>query len=197
MTLVDQNVSDKILKEINPIKKDSGGSVANTIVGISLLGLNSFFCVEKSETMSLATNLFQIWKKLKLNFFANNPLKVLPTARCIVFVSPDGERSMQTFLGASTTLGKEDIKSDFFNDIDYLLIEGYLWSSESAREAIYKAIEIAKIKRIKIVFSLSDPNLVKMYRDDFLKLLKSEINILIGNEHEFKELLGNNNLLNF
>ena len=104
---------------------------------------------------------------------------------------------MQTFLGASTTLGKEDINLIFFNDIDYLLIEGYLWSSETAREAIYKAIEIAKLKKIKIVFSLSDPNLVKMYKDDFLELLKSEINILIGNEHEFKELLGNNNLLNF
>ena len=68
---------------------------------------------------------------------------------------------------------------------------------QKGKRAIYKAIEIAKIKKIKIVFSLSDPNLVKMYRDDFLKLLKSEINILIGNEHEFKELLGNDNLLNF
>ena len=196
MTLVDQNVSDKILKEINPIKKDSGGSVANTMVGISLLGLNSFFC-GKVRDDELGDAFISDMEKLKLNFFAKQSTQGLPTARCIVFVSPDGERSMQTFLGASTTLGEEDIKSDFFNDIDYLLIEGYLWSSESAREAIYKAIEIAKIKKIKIVFSLSDPNLVKMYRDDFLELLKSEINILIGNEHEFKELLGNDNLLNF
>ena len=196
MTLVDQNVSDKILKEINPIKKDSGGSVANTMVGISLLGLNSFFC-GKVRDDELGNEFISDMEKTKTKFLCKQSTQGLPTARCIVFVSPDGERSMQTFLGASTTLGKEDIKSDFFNDIDYLLIEGYLWSSESAREAIYKAIEIAKIKKIKIVFSLSDPNLVKMYRDDFLKLLKSEINILIGNEHEFKELLGNDNLLNF
>ncbi len=196
MTLVDQKVSDKILKEINPIKKDSGGSVANTIVGISLLGLNSYFC-GKVRNDKLGDEFISDMEKTKTKFLCKQSTEGLPTARCIVFVSPDGERSMQTFLGASTTLGKEDIKSDFFNDISYLLIEGYLWSSETAREAIFKAIEIAKLNNIKTVFSLSDPNLVKMYKKDFLKLLKSEINILIGNEHEFKELLGNDNLSNF
>ncbi len=196
MTLVDQKVSDKILKEINPIKKDSGGSVANTMVGISLLGLNSYFC-GKVRNDKLGDDFIFDMEKTKTKFLCEQSTEGLPTARCIVFVSPDGERSMQTFLGASTTLGKEDIKSGFFNDISYLLIEGYLWSSESAREAIFKAIEIAKLNNIKIVFSLSDPNLVRMYKQDFLKLLKSEINILIGNEHEFRELLGNDNLSNF
>ena len=195
MTLVDQKVSDKILKEINPIKKDSGGSVANTIVGISLLGLNSYFC-GKVRNDKLGDEFISDMEKTKTKFLCKQSTKGLPTARCIVFVSPDGERSMQTFLGASTTLGKEDIKSDFFNDISYLLIEGYLWSSETAREAIFKAIEIAKLNNIKIILSLSDPNLVKMYKKDFLELLKSEINILIGNEHEFKELLGDDNLSN-
>ena len=196
MTLVDQKVSDKILKEINPIKKDSGGSVANTMVGISLLGLNSYFC-GKVRNDKLGNEFISDMEKSNTKFLCKQSTEGLPTARCIVFVSPDGERSMQTFLGASTTLGKEDIKSGFFNDISYLLIEGYLWSSESAREAIFKAIEIAKLNNIKIVFSLSDPNLVRMYKQDFLKLLKSEINILIGNEHEFRELLGNDNLSNF
>ena len=93
-------------------------------------------------------------------------------------------------MGASTTLSDKDIEPSFFNNIDYLLIEGYLWSSESARKAILKAVEISKKKGIKIVFSLSDSNLVQMFREDFIKLISSDVDILIGNESEFDELLG-------
>tara|TARA_B100000900_G_scaffold402001_1_gene407327 strand:+ start:203 stop:1171 length:969 start_codon:yes stop_codon:yes gene_type:complete len=196
MVLVDQEQSDKILKEINPIKKDSGGSVANTIAAISLLGLNSFFC-GKVKKDHLGDDFVADMQKTKTKFLCDQSSTGLPTARCIVFVTPDGERSMQTFLGASTTLDEEDIKKDFFNEIDYLLIEGYLWSSKTARVAIHKAIEIAKLKNIKVIFSLSDSNLVKMYKDDFLKLSKSNVNILIGNENEFNELLGDNDLSSF
>ena len=109
MTLVDQEVSNSILKEINQPKKDSGGSVANTMVGISLLGLNSYFC-GKVRDDKLGDEFISDMEKTKTKFLCKQSTQGLPTARCIVFVSPDGERSIQTFLGASTTLGEEDIK---------------------------------------------------------------------------------------
>ena len=176
MTLVDQETSDNVLTRISPIKKDSGGSVANSMVGISLLGLESQFC-GKVKNDQLGNEFVSDMKKTNTKFLCKQSSDGLPTARCIVFVTPDGERSMQTFLGASTTLGQEDIDPSFFNEIDYLLIEGYLWSSKTAREAINKALEIAESKNIKVIFSLSDSNLVKMFRSDFIKLIKSNINI--------------------
>ena len=189
MKLVDQESSDSILKEISPIKKDSGGSVANTIVGISMLGKKSFFCGKVKKDI-LGDEFVSDMRNTNTKFLCEQSLDGSPTARCIVFVTPDGERSMQTFLGASTTLSDKDIEPSFFNNIDYLLIEGYLWSSESARKAILKAVEISKKKDIKIVFSLSDSNLVQMFREDFIKLISSDVDILIGNESEFDELLG-------
>jgi len=117
----------------------------------------------------------------------------LPTARCIVMVTSDGERTMQTFLGASTTLEKDDITNSFFDEIDYILIEGYLWSSPSAREAIKKSVNISKEKKLKIVFSLSDPGLVNMFKNEFENFIINDVDILIGNESEFNELSNNNN----
>ncbi len=187
MVLVDQKISDQILNEIKPIKKDSGGSVANTIVGISLLGNSSYFC-GKVKNDKLGDDFVSDMKETETIFLCNQSLDGLPTARCIVFVTPDGERSMQTFLGASTTLSEHDVQESFFSEIDYLLIEGYLWSSEIARKSIEKAVAISLKKGIKIVFSLSDSNLVKMYRKDFKVFIKSNVNILIGNEDEFEVL---------
>ncbi len=190
MTLVDQEVSNSILKEINPIKKDSGGSVANTIVGISLLGSSSSFCGKVKEDQ-LGDDFVNNMQNTGTNFLCKQSKNGLSTARCIIFVTPDGERSMQTFLGASTTLDESDIEENFFDDVKYLLIEGYLWSSESARRAIKKAIKIAINKKVKIVFSLSDFNLVKMFRKEFFNFIKSYVHILIGNESEFGELFQN------
>ena len=76
----------------------------------------------------------------------------LPTARCLVLVTPDGERTMQTFLGASTTLSEVDIEEEFFNGVKFLFVEGYLWSSQSAQNAIRKAVELSKEKTLKSFF---------------------------------------------
>ena len=105
-----------------------------------------------------------------------------------MLVTPDGERTMQTFLGASTTLSESDIEEDFFNDVKFLFVEGYLWSSQSAQNAIRKAVELSKRKDIKVVFSLSDPGLTKMYANDFSSFIDKSVDILIGNENEFYEI---------
>ena len=187
MSLVEEAESSLMLNQIHPIKKDSGGSVANTIVGVSILGGDANFCgkVKNDEIGKIFEKNMQT---SKVNFLCKKSESGLPTARCIVLVTPDGERTMQTFLGASTTLDSEDLEENFFDGTSFLIIEGYLWSSPTARKAIEKAIKIAKQKKIKIMFSLSDQNLVKMYKNEFLKIVE-EIDILIGNNDEYKALL--------
>ena len=191
MAIVSKDESQEILEKIEMIKTDSGGSVANTISTISLLGLNASFCGKVMDD-KLGNDFENKMTKSGTNFLCDKSNSGLPTARCIVFVTPDGERTMQTFLGASTTLSAADIREEYFKDQDYLIIEGYLWSSETAREAITKAVNFCKQYNIKIIFSLSDPNLVKSLKQDFLRFINEDVDILIGNEDEFESLLDSN-----
>jgi len=188
MAIVSKDESQKILEKIEMIKTDSGGSVANTISTISLLGLDASFC-GKVMNDELGNDFENKMTESGTNFLCDKSNSGLPTARCIVFVTPDGERTMQTFLGASTTLSASDITEEYFKDQDYLLIEGYLWSSETAREAITKAVNFCKQFNVKIIFSLSDSNLVKSLKRDFLRFINEDVDILIGNEDEFESLL--------
>mgnify|MGYP001330446871 FL=1 len=187
MVLVEQEESDKIVNEVTPIKKDSGGSVANSMVGISVLGGSASFC-GKVKNDELGQDFEKRMQITGTQFLCTKSDSGLPTARCLVLVTPDGERTMQTFLGASTTLSESDIEEDFFNDVKFLFVEGYLWSSQSAQNAIRKAVELSKRKDIKVVFSLSDPGLTKMYANDFTSFIDKSVDILIGNENEFYEI---------
>ena len=116
MTIVEEAESKKLLEKIVAIKKDSGGSVANTIVGISILGLPGSFC-GKVKNDKLGNDFARNIEENRVNFLCNRADTGMPTARCLVFVTPDGERTMQTFLGASTTLDEDDISEDFFYEI--------------------------------------------------------------------------------
>ena len=116
MAIVSQDESQKILDKIEIIKTDSGGSVANTISTISLLGLESSFC-GKVMNDKLGNDFENKMTESGTNFLCDKSNSGLPTARCIVFVTPDGERTMQTFLGASTTLSGFDIKEEYFKNL--------------------------------------------------------------------------------
>ena len=192
MILVEQKESDKIVNEITPIKKDSGGSVANSMVGISVLGGSASFC-GKVKNDELGQDFEKRMQITGTQFLCTKSDSGLPTARCLVLVTPDGERTMQTFLGASTTLNESDIEEDFFNDVKFLFVEGYLWSSQSAQNAIMKAVELSQKRDIKVVFSLSDPGLTKMYANDFTSFVDKSVDILIGNESEFCEIFQSTN----
>jgi sugar/nucleoside kinase (ribokinase family) len=187
MVLVEQEESDKIVNDVTPTKKDSGGSVANSMVGISVLGGSASFC-GKVKNDELGQDFEKRMQITGTQFLCSKSDSGLPTARCLVLVTPDGERTMQTFLGASTTLNESDIEEGFFNDVKFLFVEGYLWSSQSAQNAIRKAVELSKRKDIKVVFSLSDPGLTKMYANDFTSFIDKSVDILIGNESEFYEI---------
>ena len=192
MVLVEQEESDKIVNDVTPTKKDSGGSVANSMVGISVLGGSASFC-GKVKNDELGQDFEKRMQITGTQFLCTKSDSGLPTARCLVLVTPDGERTMQTFLGASTTLSESDIEEDFFNDVKFLFVEGYLWSSQSAQNAIRKAVELSKKKDIKVVFSLSDPGLTKMYANDFSDFIDKSVDILIGNESEFCEIFQSTN----
>jgi sugar/nucleoside kinase (ribokinase family) len=192
MVLVEQEESDKIVNDVTPTKKDSGGSVANSMVGISVLGGSASFC-GKVKNDELGQDFEKRMQITGTQFLCTKSDSGLPTARCLVLVTPDGERTMQTFLGASTTLNESDIEEDFFNDVKFLFVEGYLWSSQSAQNAIRKAVELSKRKDIKVVFSLSDPGLTKMYVNDFISFIDKSVDILIGNESEFCEIFQSTN----
>ena len=192
MTLVDQEESDKIVNDVTPTKKDSGGSVANSMVGISVLGGSASFC-GKVKNDELGQDFEKRMQITGTQFLCSKSDSGLPTARCLVLVTPDGERTMQTFLGASTTLNESDIEEDFFNDVKFLFVEGYLWSSESAQNAIRKAVKLSKKRDVKVVFSLSDPGLTKMFANDFASFIDKSVDILIGNESEFCEIFQTTN----
>ncbi len=187
MSLVENDNSENIFKKFNSVKKSSGGSVANTITGISLLGGNSSFCGRVCDD-NIGNFFISDINDSGVNFLCS-PKNGIPTAKCLVFVTDDGERTMQTFLGASINLDENDIYEDFFSDVSILLIEGYLWSSLSARKAISKAVRIAKSKNIIVAFSLSDSGLVEMYKKEFYEFIKNHVDILIGNFSEFKSLI--------
>tara|TARA_B100000989_G_scaffold298726_1_gene289451 strand:- start:1323 stop:2273 length:951 start_codon:yes stop_codon:yes gene_type:complete len=192
MTIVDQDTSDKILSKFEAVKKSSGGSVANSIYGISYLGGDASFCgcVKNDE---LGKDFINDIKKSGANFLCYPTNEGPPTARCTIFVTEDGERTMVTFLGASVNLQKNNIKKEYFKNVSILIIEGYLWSSEVARESIKKAISFAKNFNIKVVFSLSDPGLVKSFKNDFIDFIYSDVDVLIGNYLEFQSLLEEKN----
>ena len=190
MAIVDDVKSNESINRLRPIMKSSGGSVANSIAGIGILDGKAGFLgrVKKDD---VGECFISDIKQSGVTFFCKPATEGPPTAKCSVFVSQDGERTMQTFLGASVELSESDINENYFSNSSILLIEGYLWSSASAREAIEKAIKFAKEKQIQIVFSLSDAGLVKMFRKDFIEFIDKDVDILIGNEGEFQSLFEN------
>lgn len=188
MTIVDQKKSFDTTKNLTPVMKSSGGSVANTISGIGILGGKASFCGRVCND-SLGKDFIRDIIKNNVDHLCTPSSEGPPTAKCSVFVTQDGERTMQTFLGASVMLDEKDIKEQYFKNTSILFIEGYLWSSESARGAIKKAISFAKKYNTLVVFSLSDSGLTKMFKNDFKLFIKNNVDLLIGNENEFKALV--------
>jgi fructokinase len=118
----------------------------------------------------------------------------LSTGASIIFITPDSERTMCTYLGISSQLSKEDIDENYIQDYEIIFLEGYLWDKGVSEEMFKHVINIAKKNNIKVAVSLSDIFCVSRHREDFFKLLKNDLNILIGNENEINELIQKNNL---
>jgi len=194
MKLIEKQEFDSLRNTIKIEKIEAGGSVANTMVGIAYLGGHPSF-IGKVNSDEFGNIYKKSLQKINVNFLYSEKKENLPTGASIIFITPDSERTMCTYLGISSQLSKEDINEDYIKDYEIIFLEGYLWDKGISEEMFKHIIQLAKKNNVKIAMSLSDIFCVTRHREDFFKLLKNDLNILIGNENEINELMQKNNLL--
>jgi fructokinase len=194
MKLIDKLEFENLQKNIKIEKVVAGGSVANTMAGISYLkGSPSFIGKINSDKFG------DLYKKsledIDINFPYVKKDESLPTGASIILITPDSERTMCTYLGISSHLSAADISKNSILDHELIFLEGYLWDKGDSEKMFKQVINIAKENKIKIAMSLSDIFCVTRHKQDFYNLLRNDLNILIGNENEINELTGKENLL--
>ena len=194
MKLIEKAEFETLKDRIKIEKIEAGGSVANTIAGISYLGGNSSF-IGKVNSDEFGRIYKKSLEKIKVNFYYSEKSENLSTGASIIFITQDSERTMCTYLGISSQLSKDDINEDKIKDHELIFLEGYLWDKGKSEEMFKHVINLAKKNNTKIAMSLSDIFCVTRHRNDFFKLLVNDLNILIGNENEINELVQKNNLL--
>ena len=194
MKLIEKDQFESLKSTIKIEKIEAGGSVANTMAGIAYLeGCPSF--IGKINSDEFGKIYKKSLEKIKVNFSYVEKNENLSTGASIIFITPDSERTMCTYLGISSQLSKKDINEDHIKSHEIIFLEGYLWDKGMSEEMFKHVINLAKKNNIKIAMSLSDIFCVSRHREDFFKLLKNDLNILIGNENEINELMQKNNLL--
>lgn len=187
MQLIDEERGELLYGAMENRTQMPGGSAANTIAGLGALGLTTAFIgrVRDDELgRYYASSLTSVGTT-----FVNEPVAggEAPTSRSMIFVSPDGERSMNTYLGISTDLGPEDVPDDVAGQAQLLFLEGYLYDKPQGKEAFLAAARACRAGGGRAAISLSDPFCVDRHRDDFRELVR-ELDIVFGNEHEWKSL---------
>jgi len=195
MKLIDKHEFENLKKKIKIEKIEAGGSVANTMAGISYLGGNPSF-IGKINSDQFGNIYKKSLEKINVNFPYLEKDENLPTGTSIIFMTPDSERTMCTYLGISSQLSKNDISEDHVKNYELIFLEGYLWDKGISEEMFKHVIYLAKKNNVKIAMSLSDIFCVTRHRENFFKLLINDLNILIGNESEINELMQSSDLLN-
>ena len=194
MKLIEKQEFESLKNTIKIEKIEAGGSVANTLAGIAYLGGRPSF-LGKINSDEFGKIYKKSLEKINVNFLYSEKNENLPTGSSIIFITPDYERTMCTYLGISSQLSKEDINDDYIKGYEIIFLEGYLWDKGISEEMFKHVISLAKKNKIKVAMTLSDIFCVTRHREDFFKLLKNDLNILIGNENEINELMQKNNLL--
>lgn len=183
MTLIDAERASAVYADMGPAKETSGGSAANTAAGIASFGGKAGF-VGRVADDQLGEIFGHDIRAIGVDYQTPAASDGMPTARCFIFVTPDAERTMMTFLGASTEITPDDIAPDMVGTAGILYIEGYLWDAPPAKAAVLKAIEAAKKAGGKVAFSLSDSFCVERHRQEFRDLIANNVDVVFANEEE-------------
>jgi len=187
MKLIDETEFQKLLSTLKIEETVSGGSVANSIVGLSQLG-NDVGFIGKVNADDLGQKYEEGLTKEKVQYFYNKKQETLPTGTCLILITPDAERTMVTFLGIAGKISQYDIDEEALKESEIIFLEGYLWDEGEPKSAFNKAISIAKTKAM----SLSDQFCVERHKNSFLDLVKNKLDITFANEQEIKSLINTN-----
>ncbi|MFT4717493.1 MAG: sugar/nucleoside kinase (ribokinase family) [Paracoccaceae bacterium] len=189
MQLIDMDRAVELYSHMGPAKEISGGSAANTIAGIAALGGKTAY-VGKVKDDQLGAIFAHDLRAQGATY--ETPLAPTgpgsETGRCMVLVTPDGERSLNTYLGWSEFLGPDDIDTGMMADAEWLYLEGYRFDGPESKAAFAKAIDACKGAGGKISLTLSDPFCVDRHRDDFLELIRDHVDLLFCNVHEMQAM---------
>lgn len=192
MRLIDADEAERLYEHMGPAKEISGGSAGNTIAALAGLGAQAAYFGKVAEDhlgSIFRHDIHAVGVHFGTPALHGGGADWAPTARSMILVTPDGERTMNTFLGASQQLTPGDVDEDVVASSSILYLEGYLWDPPQAKEAFLRASEIALANGREVALSLSDAFCVDRYRDEFLDLIRSgKVTILFGNESELKSL---------
>ena len=188
MKLVDETEFKKLLSTLKIEDTVSGGSVANSIVGLSQLG-NKVGFIGKVNDDDLGQKYEDGLKSEKVDYFYSKKKENIPTGTCLILITPDSERTMCTFLGTAGKISEEDININSIKDAELTFLEGYLWDEGQPKLAFEKAINNSK----KVAMSLSDLFCVERHKNHFLELVKNKLDITFGNEQEISALIESKN----
>ena len=184
MKLVDEAEFKKLLSSLKIEETVSGGSVANSIVGLSQLG-NDVGFIGKVNADDLGQKYEEGLTKEKVQYFYNKKREILPTGTCLILITPDAERTMVTYLGIAGKINENDIDEKAIKESEMIFLEGYLWDKGEPKSAFNKAMSFSRTKAM----SLSDQFCVERHKNDFLDLVSNKLDIIFANEQEIKSLI--------
>ncbi len=189
MTLVDEQTQMSVLDRLEgtPVTRCAGGSAANTIMGIVDFGGTAAYA-GKTANDEIGNFCLQDMRKLGVRIEVESIEG--QTGTCVVLITDDAERTMLTHLGVSSELSENDIEEEEIARSKYVYIEGYLFTGDSTKRAALKAIELAKKHDVKVAFTVSDPFLINLFRDEFWELIEGPIDLLFCNLEEARSLTG-------
>ncbi len=197
MTLVDEELQNDLMNALGTevLKQQCGGSAANTIIAVSQFGGKSFYSCKVGDD-KFGDFYYQDLKESGVDSNLQNQKRTTgTTGKCLVLITPDAERTMNTFLGITSTLGKTEVDEAAILGSNYMYMEGYLVASASGKEAAVHARQIAERGGVKTALTFSDVNMVKFFKDGLLEMIGEQVDLLFCNESEALTFVGTTNLL--
>ena len=195
MTLIDELQQNSLMAQLGDSheKMACGGSAANTLIALAQMGAKTYFDCRVSSDMAGQFYARDLKDSGVDNDLNRKMIEYGVTGKCLVFVTPDADRTMNTFLGVSAELDTDDVSVDAIRQSEYVYIEGYLASGDNTRDAAIEARRIAEQNDVKTAVTLSDPNMVKFFRENLEAMIGDQVDLLFANEDEANDLAGTDN----